>query len=177
MLDLNELPFGRMPGITAEVGGGLAQAAAVCLESQGHAQGVALSVRGDRQGSHQVYWPQVTPQAQRSWDEQDTTEQGAAGVAALLAQEEIGYVVVARANRGDGFDYWLGTQTDEVVPYEAKMEVSGIRNGGESDIARRVREKIAQMARPDTPVAPNLPAYAVVIEFSRPVAEIRETKP
>lgn len=83
----------------------------------------------------------------------------------------------SRANRGDGFDYWLGTQADEIVPYEAKMEVSGIRNGGESDIARRVREKVAQMARPDPPVDPNLPAYAVVIEFSRPVAEIRETKP
>ena len=177
MLDLNELPFGRMPGITAEVGRGLAQAAAVCLESQGHAQGAALTVRGDRQGSHQVYWPPVTPQAQRSWDEQDPTEQGAAGVAALLAQEEIGCVVVARANRGDGFDYWLGSQTEEVAPYEAKMEVSGIRSGGESDIAKRMRQKVEQMARPNPPVAPNLPAYAVVIEFSRPVAAIRETKP
>ena len=85
--------------------------------------------------------------------------------------------VVARANRGDGFDYWLGSQTEEVAPYEAKMEVSGIRSGGESDIAKRMRQKVAQMARPDPPVAPNLPAYAVVIEFSRPVAAIRETKP
>ena len=98
-------------------------------------------------------------------------------MAALLAQEEIGCVVVARANRGDGFDYWLGSQTEEVAPYEAKMEVSGIRSGGESDIAKRMRQKVAQMARPDPPVAPNLPAYAVVIEFSRPVTEIRERQP
>ena len=56
------------------------------------------------------------------------------------------------------------------------MEVSGIRNG-EPEVARRVREKIAQMARPNPPTAPNLPAYAVVIEFSSPVVEIRETKP
>ncbi len=97
MLDLNELPFGRMPGITAKVGGALAEAAGVCLESHGHAQGVALTVRGDRQGRHQVYWPQATPQAKRAWaDEEEATEQGAAGVAALLAQEEVGYVVVAR---------------------------------------------------------------------------------
>ena len=178
MLDLNELPFGRMPGITAEVGGGLAQAAAVCLESHGHAQGVALTVRGDRQGRHQVYWPQATPQAKRAWaDEEEATEQGAAGVAALLAREEIGCVVVERAKRGTGFDYWLGSQTvEEVAPYEAKMEVSGIRNG-KPEVAKRVRQKLAQMARPNPPVAPNLPAYAVVIEFSSPIAAIRETKP
>ena len=119
----------------------------------------------------------MTPQAQRSWaNEDEATEQGAAGVAVLLAREEIGYLVVERANRGAGFDYWLGSKPTEVAPYEAKMEVSGIRNG-EPNVARRMREKVEQMTRPSPPVAPSLPAYAVVTEFSRPVAEIREKKP
>ena len=176
MLDLNDLSLGRMPGITAASGGALAQAAGVCLESQGHAQGVNLQVRGDRQGNHQLHWPLVPPQAGRSWGD-EATEQGAAGVAALLAREEIGYLVVERSKRGTGFDYWLGSQAEEVASYEAKMEVSGIRSGNESKIRRRVREKMEQMARPSPPVSPNLPAYAVVTEFSRPVAEIRERKP
>lgn len=178
MLDLRDLSLGLMPGVTAETGASLAQAAGVCLESQGHAQGVNLRVRGDRRGNHELHWPLVTPQAQRSWaNEDNATEDGAAGVAVLLAREEIGYVVVERANRGTGFDYWLGSQSEEVAPYEAKMEVSGIRNGDETDIRRRVREKMEQIARPVPPVAPNLPAYAVVTEFSRPVAEIRESTP
>ena len=178
MLDLRDLSLGLMPGVTAETGAALAQAAGVCLESQGHAQGVNLRVRGDRQGNHELHWPLETPQAQRSWaNEDEATEQGAAGVAVLLAREEVGYLVVERANRGAGFDYWLGSQPAEVAPYEAKMEVSGIRNGDESDIRRRVREKLDQIARHAPSVASNLPAYAVVTEFSRPVAEIREMKP
>lgn len=177
MLDLNDLSLGLMPGVTAEAGASLAQAAGVCLESQGHAQGVNLRVRGDRRGNHEMHWPPVTPQAQRSWaNEDNATEDGAAGVAVLLAREEIGYLVVERANRGAGFDYWLGSQVEEVASYEAKMEVSGIRNG-EPNVPGRVRAKIGQMTRPSPPVAPNLPAYAVVTEFSRPVAEIREMMP
>ena len=178
MLDLRELRLGLLPGVTAAAGGALAEAAGVCLESQHHRQGVVLRVQGDRQARHEMRWPLITPQAVRTWaDEQEATEEGAAGVAALLAREEIGYLVVERSKRGTGFDYWLGNSPDEVAAYKAKMEVSGIRNGSEAEINDRVREKMEQMQKPSPPVAPALPAYAVVTEFSRPVAEIRERTP
>ncbi len=162
MLDLRDLSLGLMPGRRHGGNGGILGAAAgVCLESQGHAQGVNLQVRGDRQGNHELHWPLVTPQAQRSWaNEDEATEQGAAGVAVLLAREEIGYLVVERANRGAGFDYWLGSKPTEVAPYEAKMEVSGIRNG-EPNVARRMREKVEQMTgrrRLSPPASPHTPS-------------------
>ena len=45
MLDLNELRNG-LPAVTPEWGSVLAQVAGVCLESQGHYQGVLLRITG-----------------------------------------------------------------------------------------------------------------------------------
>ena len=38
-------------------------------------------------------------------DDEYTTEHGAVGVTALLANEEIGYEVIRRSAKGTGFDY------------------------------------------------------------------------
>ena len=169
---MDTLGSGLMPGITQGVGDALAEASGLCLESQGHAPGVILQVRGYRQATHLLKWTPVGNRTTRAWDDEEATEQGAAAIAALLAKDEIGYLVVERARKGTGFDYWLGSQPDEFAPYEAKMEVSGLRNANDSAVRSRVRKKVAQMTKGTS--GPPLPAYAVVTEFSRPVTEIRE---
>ena len=197
MLDLNELAAGGHPGITAEKGAELAQAAAVCLEERGHTQGTTLTVRGSISNSYGLAWPPVTPQARRTWaDDDEATEDGAACIAALLANREIGQTVVIRAakrrqeHQPTGFDYWLGDDniasmsdseraaTDSLATFlddnglvvRIRLEVSGIRNDNDAAIRARIGRKLRQMDRSDTL---GLPAYAIVVEFGRPLAEVR----
>ena len=175
MLDLNELAEGRFPAITEAIGATFAEAAGVCLESQGHSPGVQLIIRGDKSGDYTLEWTPVTLQAQtRAWnDTEEATEFGAAGIAILLAEKELGYVATYRSRKGTGFDYWLGDASDgPFSEHKARLEVSGIRQGNEGIIRARVRQKIDQIEQTD---ASPLPAYVIVVEFSHPIAEVRMT--
>src|ERR1700688_3464286 len=107
-LYLNELSLG-MPGMTSELGAAFAQAAAVCFDSQGHASGVQLIIRGYQAGSHRAHWAPVSHSMRNSWaDPNEATESRAVGVAVLLADKLLSKQVVKRARIGTGFDYWLG---------------------------------------------------------------------
>ncbi len=197
MLDLNNLAVGGNPGITAEKVAGLAQAAAVCLEEQGHKQGASLIVRGNvHNGDCPLAWPPVTTQAQRTWnDDDEATEDGSAGIATLLANQVIGQQVILRSRKSTpqeptGFDYWLGDDdmanmsdaerstteslagilTDPNLVARSRMEVSGIRNGDDRTVQARIRRKLRQIG-PSDPTG--LPGYAIVVEFGRPLAEVR----
>ena len=138
-----------MVGLSSEVGGSLAQASAVCLESQRHESGVELDITGRITGRHPLRWESPDEQARRTWrNEIDATENGAAGVALLLARRLLGYVTTSRSRHGTGFDYWLGKDIDgEPIQDEVRLEVSGIRRGSSGDVSRRVREKLGQMKR------------------------------
>lgn len=76
-----------------------------------------------------------------------------------------------RSRKGTGFDYWLGDEADMPFQNKARLEVSGIRNGDQKIIKARVREKLTQTEVSDKT---RLPAYVVVVEFGRPVAEVRQ---
>ena len=197
MLDLNDLGQENHPGISAAKGAELAEACAVCLEDQGHHQDVELAVQGTFNRMYRLAWEPVTPQVQRTWDDdQEATEDGAACIAAFLADREIGQTVILRtrkstAQQPTGFDYWLGDDNiaemsaaermvteslanllaDDNLVARTRLEVSGIRNGNNATIVQRVQRKLRQMNRSD---ALGLPAYAIVIEFGRPVAEVRQ---
>ena len=169
-LDLSDLAQG-FPGITPAVGEGLAQAGGACLESQDHDEGVELRVRGSRTNAYSLRWPEVTEQVIRCFnDPLEATEDGAAGVAILLAKREIGYEVVECSRRGTGFDYWIGDEADLPFEGKARLEVSGIRSGTDSQIRARVRQKLVQIEQ-----SGNFPAgWVIVVEFGRPLAEVRE---
>ena len=189
-LDLRELAAADFPGITREKGAELAQAAAVCLQSQGHEPGVTLVVRGHFANAYALAWPPVSPQARRTWnDPAETTEDGAVGLAALLAWREIGWPVILRSWKGSGFDYWLGDRNagqvspteraataalrsllrDDSLIVRGRLEVSGIREGGDAAVRQRVRDKLRQIRQGD---AWPLPGFVLVVEFSRPLAEV-----
>ena len=171
MLNLNDLGGGIFPAISAAVGMALAEAAGVCLELQGHEMGVWLSVRGDRNDGYALTWPSITEQSLRAWnDPEEATEYGAVGIAALLAKKEIGYEVLDRSRKGTGFDYWIGKSASVPFQNKARLEVSGIRRGNDVAVRSRVRQKMNQTSRSDG----TLPAYVIVVEFGRPLAEVQK---
>ena len=172
-LDLRTLSEG-MPGLTPEVGGGLAQAAAVCLEHNSHPQGVCLDVEGAESACFAVSWTPATDQVRRTHaDLQDATEHGACGVAIAISREVTGKQVVEQSwkgrgkGRGFGFDYWLGDVSDDLVfTRDLRLEVSGVLNGSSSDVKRRLKEKVEQVSRFGNAV----PGLAVVVAFAQPKA-------
>ena len=192
VLDLNNLGAGKNPGITTEIGNSLRQAGAVCLDLQGHKPGVPLTVRSHNNHNYTLAWAPADAQARRAWnDHREATEEGATGVAVLLIKQETDHMVLARSWIGTGFDYLLGndntsaiSETEQAVTQEwaffleddslvarGRMEVTGIMQGDDSAVRKRRQEKLEQVTKSDHL---DIPAYIVVVEFSRPLAEVTE---
>ena len=170
MLDLNELSAG-LPAITPPYGSILAEAGGYCFESVGHKPGDSIIIQGDYEKEYTLLWPTIDDQVRRCWNDPEvTTEHGAVGVAILLAKKEIGYDVIERSRKGTGFDYWLGNEEDNPFQNKARLEISGIRNGNNSQIRSRVKTKIKQTDPSDG----MLPAFVIIVEFSKPLAEVRK---
>jgi len=174
-LDLRRLR-GGIPALTAAVGSAMTEACMICFEEQSHKSGVELIVRGSFEEIFTVTWPgRVTDNMRRFWrDEDEATEYAAYGIALLLIEELTGYTAFERANKGLGFDFWLGydhypvTRFDPSVQHRARLEVSGIRRGSKQQVATRVKQKKTQ-----TDVSNGeYPAFIVVVEFGAPVAEV-----
>lgn len=163
-----------LPTITPSFGATLAEACAVCLEEQGHLQGVELTVNGDFDTTFKLYWQPVTQQMLRCWnDEEFTTEQAAYGIAFMLVRQLTELTVIERSRKGTGFDYWLGSEdTTSEFPFQNKvrLEVSGIRKADDRRVRARVKQKIDQT----NPSDGTFPAYIIVVEFSKPLSFIVE---
>jgi hypothetical protein len=164
-----------LPALTSVLGGVLAEAASVCLENQGHEITCRLQKRQEAEDQEFLLERiPITIQMRLAYNDlQEATELGACGVAILVARAMTGYTVIERCAKGTGFDYWLGTVatsdgTLEPLERKARLEVSGILQGNEATIEARAREKIQQTRRS----AGELPAYAIVVEFSRPLAYV-----
>lgn len=172
MLDLNDLGDNFAPGLSSAKGRDLAEAAGVCLESQGHSTGVRLHIRGDaRIDSQELRWPLITEQIRLTHaDARDAAELGATGIAILLTAQETGYAVLRRAVINTGVDYWLG---DAAGTDQARLEVSGILHGDGARINARLNEKMRQTERS---AESGLPVYVVVVEFGAPAAHFREAR-
>lgn len=174
-LRLADLTDGLLPGITPAIGAHLAEAGVVRFQEQNHSTGVELNVHGHFRVVYRVYWENnVTDQMSRAWrDAEYTTEHAACGVALLLICDLTEYTVIEKSQKGNGFDYWIGTEEeneDEPPSLENKirLEVSGIRKGTDGDIKARVNEKSRRLGRfPNT-----LPAYIIVVEFSTPLSRV-----
>ena len=176
MLDLNDLGNSSIPGVTSALGNALVEAAAICLDSRGHRPGVRLAVRGISDHSYTLKWQPASEQAHRIWQYNRATEWGAEGIAVILAENETPYTVIEAGVQLTGIDYWLGDESDTTFQRKARLEASGIRYPGDgivnsSVITQRVNDKLRQTNQSDDT---QLPAYVIVVEFSRPVAEVHE---
>ena len=171
LLDLSKLATGSIPAVSPAIGGALAEAAGVCMESQNHSRGVMLKLEGLVTGSFELAWPPITGQARRAWnDHRKATEWGAAAVAALLADDCLPFTLIEASWQGTGFDYWLGEDTEQPFQRKARLEVSGIREGDENNVKHRVAEKLRQI---DLSAHLGLPGYVIVVEFSGPLAQLQ----
>ena len=174
ILDLRDLEAG-IPALTQALGQVYAEAAAVCLDNQGHQEPVVLSVRRIDRPGYILRWPQLTETMRRAYNDLErATELGAYGVAILLVRARTGLTAIYQSRKGPGFDYWLGpadTENQLVFQGSARLEVSGILCGTESQFLTRLKKKLGQMKVSD---ATGLPAYAVVVEFGKPQAEVAQ---
>ena len=167
-LNLEDLAQG-LGAINKVMGAFLAQAGAVCLDKHRHPDGVVLSVQGSFDARFEVYRVISTEDTKLIWkDEIEAANYGACAFAVLLVRELTPLMVVERACIGTGVDYWLGEKDQLPFQKKARLEVSGINQGTESAINARVKKKLAQTAPSDG----KLPAYIVVVEFSRPTSHV-----
>lgn len=93
----------------------------------------------------------------------DATRDGAYAVAFAALRQLGPFVFVHRAERKSGADFVLVREGDDGGPY-VKLEVSGIGKGDQAAVARRLRQKVDQVKRPD----PAQRVVAVVVRFERP---------
>ena len=135
--------------------------------------GAQLRVSGCANNIYRLEWPPITDQSRRTWNDlQEATEYGAMGIAVLLAKRETGHAVLQRSRKGTGFDYWMGDESIEPFQNKARLEISGILNGGDDEVRKRVRQKLKQASRSNG----SLPAYVIVVEFGKPLAQIQKDK-
>jgi hypothetical protein len=83
-----------------------------------------------------------------------------------------GYTVVEQSVIGSGFDWLIGPETSDdegIFQDNMRLEISGILQGDEAQIKRRVKEKLQQTNVSDDW---GMPAYIVVVEFSKPHSRV-----
>lgn len=154
----------RHPGLTPALGQSFTEAASVCL-SRHHKPPVAVSVKHDGNDESRVVNFSVPDARVRNAhaNETDATEAGAYGVSLAAVEAVAGLVAVRRAETLTGADWYVAPNGTEIEDLEncIRLEVSGTDAGSSGDVARRLREKVAQAARG----ASNLPAIAAVVGF------------
>lgn len=167
-LDLLRSGFPQVPPACGELH---AQAASVCLAHHGHPTGVLPTISGDFSETVRVEWTDEIDEAViRYWaDLTEAVEQGAVGIAILLARLLGGYTVVERAVKGTGIDWWMGRTDDPLFQRKARLEVSGILGATAGQVAARAAAKVEQTKQSDDS---GLEAYVVVVEFSAPRSQV-----
>jgi hypothetical protein len=100
-------------------------------------------------------------------DPNEATEDGAVGIAILVAREELGLVAFRRLVTGTGADYCVAAPTHGDDEYE-RLECSGLAKG-EEPAGARLRSKLKQMARGND----KRPGWAVVTDFKTEPVDIR----
>jgi hypothetical protein len=172
-LVLRDLIEGDIPGIYPGGGQSLADACMVCLHSHSHEHLVQLAIVGTTEYVCSIHWePElVTERMCHFWKDMDrAAEWGAEGIAILLVLAVTDYTVIDRSVKGTGFDYWLGHKgSQDMFTYAGRLEVSGMRKGTDGELNRRTQRKVEQTKQSD---ALSLPAFAIVVEFSRPKAKM-----
>lgn len=161
-----------LPGLTSAAGQYLAESAAACLDSQALCSGTLLQVRGVVNAEYSLLWHEVTDQVRRTFNDLPAAvEDGAYAIAILLIQALTGYAVIERSRKGTGIDYWIGPPAEYPFQSRARLEVSGMLRGTAPQVTARMKAKLEQARRSEQT---QLPAYVVVVEFSRPVAEVAQ---
>ena len=138
--------------------------ARVCLDRH-HVSPISITIkRREREMLADVEW-EVTDERTRGAlaNKIDTTEWGA--YACVLAAVELfdGLVTVLCAETETGADYYvapLGVGADDIEEH-IRLEISGVDRGNVAAVRRRLREKVAQLAK----AGEDVPGIAGVVGF------------
>ena len=105
-------------------------------------------------------------------DWEEATEYGAYGIAILVIREAAGKPILERSAKGPGFDFWIGDEEDDELPFQGlmRLEVSGILSGDAKRVSSRVQLKKTQV----TPSDKQAPALIAVVEFGRPLVTLEK---
>lgn len=165
-LNLTELETQRHHYLTIPAALNMGHAASVCLESQGHSIQASMDGYGQFVKQYLITRFDVTDEMKRTWnDEEFTTEQGAYGIAFLVASREMNVKAIQKSRKKTGIDYWLGDKDNFLFQEKVRLEVSGIRNGNDQKVDARFNIKMRQSEKSDVTM---LPALVVIIDFNKP---------
>jgi hypothetical protein len=165
----------RHRALTTHVAGYYREAASVCL-SRHHSspEEIRLSDNGTESVA-ELEWDPPSPRVLAAWaNDIVATEDGAC--CCVIAGVELlrGLFAVRRAETGTGADYYVGPKGSGRDDLEncLRLEVSGVNNGNDKDVIRRLEEKDQQARRGNS----NLPALAGVVGFSAKLLMIRDVR-
>jgi hypothetical protein len=172
--EFDQLRAGKL-GLSSAYGSALAEAAAYCLYRNQHHNPGSLVLTLKTSLVTSLIWREVGPELDSTWaDLKEAVEYGAYAVAIVVSVQITKFRHVERcAQSGTGIDIWLSDSTDDrgIFQQSARLEVSGIFNGGRSAIKSRLNQKLEQTKSSDYTM---LPAYVAIVEFGSP--EIRMQK-
>lgn len=153
----------RHPRLLPETANNLALKIAVALDRH-HASPIALRAEmfGERL-EWEISWQPRTEDAQSMLDQKVVTQLGAEGLALLLMNEMMGWVVVRKLQEGEHADWLLRGKHDEFIG----LEVAGTDHG---DPRARLRRKLADVAEFELPGI----RVACVVHFQGPEVIARE---
>lgn len=169
VIDVTNIRQG-LPGISPVSAAHLYEAFEVVMHRSGHPQLVDLNIVGITNESIGLSWSDgYDEQKARTYaDIQYATEHGAVCLSVMLTKALTPYTVIERSRRGTGIDYWLGDAESLLFQRKARLEVSGIFKGDETELSRRYAQKALQTSLSDSA---GIPAYISVVEFSTPKAQ------
>ena len=151
-------------GLVLEVAAYLRQGAVVALD-RNHGPPAVFDVKdlGSLVLRTLVHWAPVDQRIRDSWNQSNSTEQGACACAIAALELVDGYLVVRRAERPSGADYYVAPPSALADDLESqlRLEVSGCDHERAAAVYGRLREKVEQLQRGHSP----LPGVAVVVGF------------
>lgn len=163
----------RHRALTPPIAGSYQQAASVCF-SRDHSPPIEISLHDNETRTLvEVTWIEPDSRVRAAWDNKiDTTEFGAYGCVIAAVELLRGMFAVRRAETGTGADYYIGPQGSGEDDLEKclRLEVSGVSTGDDSDVRKRLLEKVNQALRGNS----NLPALAGVIGFSARLLMVKD---
>lgn len=163
----------RHYALTQLIAGSYYEAASVCLSRHGSPPAAMRVSDNGTESSAQISWTVPTAQVQGAWNNEiDATEAGA--YCCVIAGIELcrRLFAVRRAQTGTGADYYVGPlgAGEEDLEDCIRLEVSGVSDGGDGEVRRRLRGKVQQAQAGSS----SLPAVAGVIGFSAKLLMIQD---
>lgn len=163
----------RHRALTPHIAGSYREAAAVCL-GRHHFSPVEITLSDNGTESRgELAWAEPDSRVLGAWaNKTDATEAGA--YCCVIAGVELlrGLFAVRRAETDTGADYYIGPKDSGQDDLEncLRLEVSGVSDGSDKDVNRRLLEKTQQARQGNS----NLPALAGVVGFSAKLLMVKD---